>query len=55
MKTPRVWKEFLKNEDNKKELISFILNEWQTDTYYNYYTIGKFILHVTMHAFALQV
>ena len=33
MKTPRVWKEFLKNEVNKKELINFILNEWQTDTY----------------------
>ena len=33
MKTSRVWKEFLKNEDNKKEFINFILNEWQTDTY----------------------
>ena len=32
MKTPWVWKEFLKNEDNKKELMNFILNEWQTDT-----------------------
>ena len=33
MKTPRVWKKFLKNEDNKKKLINFILSEWQTDTY----------------------
>ena len=33
MRTPKVWKEFLKNEDNKIELINFILNEWQSDTY----------------------
>ena len=33
MTTPRVWKEFLKNEDNEKDLINCILNEWQTDTY----------------------
>ena len=33
MRTPKVWKEFLKNEDNKIELINFILNEWQSDTF----------------------
>ena len=33
MKTPRIWKEFLKNEDNKKEFIQFTLRKWQRDTY----------------------
>ena len=32
MKTPK-WKEFLKSESNKTELIKFILTEWQKDTY----------------------
>ena len=35
MTTPKIWKEFLKNEDNKKELIQFIFTEWQKDTYAN--------------------
>ena len=33
MRTPKDWKEFLKNEDNKKQLVHFLLNEWQKDTY----------------------
>ena len=35
MTTPKVWKQFLKNEDNKKQLIQFLLTEWQKDTYAN--------------------
>ena len=33
MRTPKDWKEFLKNEDNKKQLVNFLLTEWQQDTY----------------------
>ena len=33
MKTPKDWKEFLRNEENKKQLIRFILTEWEKDQY----------------------
>ncbi|GFR95662.1 hypothetical protein ElyMa_000950000 [Elysia marginata] len=32
-KLPREWKSFLKNDDNKKHFIQFLLNEWQQDAY----------------------
>ena len=53
MRTPKKdnWKEFLKNPDNKKQFIPFILTEWEKDDYAKKCTIEKFILHVTICAF----
>ena len=31
-KLPREWKSFLKNDENKKQFIQFLLHEWQQDT-----------------------
>lgn len=32
-KLPREWRSFLRNDDNKKHFIQFLLNEWQQDAY----------------------